>query len=231
MDSQKAKKITKDEFVSLVVHRLQTPLAAIAWYAEILLTEDLDNISESQRSYIEKIIASNRQMMELVSGLLNVSAYEEEDMVVESVSTDVIQIARKVVKEFDHLLIKRGISIDERYGEIFVMETDPKLVEVIFHNLISNAVKYSVDNSEISVSIGVDGGNMNFKCVDKGIGIPKNQQGKLFTKLFRADNAKQSKILGAGLGLYIVKKCVDLLDGKIEVESEEGEGAIFTVEV
>jgi len=220
----------ESEFLSLAVHRLQTPLAAIAWYAEMLLTEDLEKITDSQKEYIEKIIASNRQVMKLVKELVESSIYDE-NIQIKIGPVNVINLIKSVLTNFETQIKSKELKIVEKYIGECVINSDLALLNVIFQNLISNAIKYSKAKGEVSLFATIEDDIFIFECKDSGIGITDSQQDKLFTKLFRADNAKQAEIEGTGLGLYGVKKLVDKLGGEIVIESKEGEGSLFRVEL
>lgn len=107
--------------------------------------------------------------------------------------------------------------------------TDPELVYQILENLLSNAVKYSKDGKKVDFKIWVEGGQLHVEVADKGIGIPKAEQHKLFDRFFRAGNVGITE--GSGLGLSIVKKCVEVLQGDIKFASEAGKGTTFYVSV
>ena len=108
-----------------------------------------------------------------------------------------------------------------------MLNVDPALMRMVFQNLISNAVKYTPDNGTIAIALASQGNNVLISVVDNGYGIPKEQQDKIFTKLFRADNAREVDPSGTGLGLYIVKAIMEKSGGSIRFESEEGNGAAF----
>ena len=130
--------------------------------------------------------------------------------------------------ERKHITLQKNFSSD-----VPVIHADPKLLRVIFQNLISNAIKYTPDNGTVSVSIQLeaDKRNVHITVKDSGYGIPKDQHEKIFTKLFRADNVKVRETDGTGLGLYIVKSIIDHSRGKIWFESEVNKGTTFHVTI
>jgi signal transduction histidine kinase len=107
--------------------------------------------------------------------------------------------------------------------------TDPELLELILQNMISNAIKYSHDGSNVTIHVQEKDTSLSISVEDHGIGIPKKDQSKIFEKLFRADNAREVDTDGNGLGLYIAKIAADVIHVKIDVQSEEGKGTTFTL--
>ena len=232
----------KSEFVSLASHQLRTPLSAINWYTEMLLAGDAGALTTEQEKYLKEVYAGNQRMVDLVNALLNVSRLELGTFIIEPMSTDILAMLKSVLTETSSLMIKKKITINESYApDVPLFLADEKLLRMVFQNLISNAVKYTPVGGNITLTLGVyrGGGMFNdkklvedtlaFSISDSGIGIPQHQQDKIFSKLFRADNAKESETEGTGLGLYIIKSIVDHSGGRIWFSSEEGKGTSFYV--
>lgn len=232
----------KSEFVSLASHQLRTPLSAINWYTEMLLAGDAGALTTEQEKYLKEVYAGNRRMVDLVNALLNVSRLELGTFIIEPKSTDVLAMVKSVLSEVSSLAREKKITVDESFAsDIPQFLADEKLLRMVFQNLISNAVKYTPVGGNVSLTLGVyrGGGMFNdkqlledtlaFSITDSGIGIPLHQQNKIFSKLFRADNAKESEAEGTGLGLYIIKSIVDHSGGRIWFRSEEGRGTSFYV--
>lgn len=225
----------KTEFVSLASHQLRTPLSAIRWYSEMLITEKLGALNEEQRAYLKEVYQSNRRMIDLVNALLNVSRIDLGTFAVEPKETDIVEICESVLLELQVKIAEKGQNVEKHYEKDFPhMNVDQKLMRIIFQNLLSNAVKYTKEKGSISVSIarsGEERENMRITVADSGIGIPKDVQDKIFTKLFRADNAREVEAEGTGLGLYIIKAIAERSDGRAWFESEENKGTAFFVEI
>jgi len=169
-------------------------------------------------------------MVDLVNALLNVSRIDLGTFAIEPESIEIKKIAESVLKELIPQTKQKQTKITEEYDEdLPTIQADPKLIRIIFQNLLSNAVKYTPKGGEIFLSITKDKRNLSIEVADNGYGIPKDQQSKIFTKLFRADNIRQKDTEGNGLGLYIVKSIVDESGGKIWFESEENKGTTFYV--
>jgi PAS domain S-box-containing protein len=221
---------SKTEFVSLASHQLRTPLSAIRWYSEMLNTEKLGPLNEQQKSYMQEIYDSNRHMIELVNSLLNVSRIDLGTFAVEPVPTSFREIAESVLKELVVKIQESEMHVTASYDDtIPKVSADPKLVRIIFQNLLSNAIKYTKKGGQVSLSLTKDDTNIFIKVSDTGVGIPASVQDKMFTKLFRADNARIVESEGTGLGLYILKAVVEKGGGKVWFDSMENKGTTFYV--
>ncbi len=222
----------KTEFVSLASHQLRTPLSAINWYTEMLLAGDAGAITDDQKNYLEEIYHGNQRMVDLVNALLNVSRMELGTFIVEPEPTNIIQLAQDVVKEQNPQITQRKIQLTVKFAkDIPVMQVDPKLLRMVFQNLLSNSVKYTPEGGAVTMSIQRDDKDnaVAITVADTGYGIPKEQHDKIFSKLFRADNVREQDTDGTGLGLYIVKSIVEQSNGKIWFESEKDKGTTFHV--
>lgn len=233
-DISKEKEIdlAKTEFVSLASHQLRTPLSAINWYSEMLLDGDVGELNKGQREYQMEVYKGSQRMVELVNALLNVSRLELGTFAVDPEKTRIINIAKSVTNEMKPQIEAKKIKFTQKYDEtIPEMMLDKKLIRMVIQNILSNAVKYTKKNGTVGISISQKRKKKEIliSILDNGMGIPKHQQDKIFTKLFRADNVKEKDTEGTGLGLYIVKSIVDHSGGKTWFESEEKKGTKFYV--
>lgn len=219
----------KNEFVSLASHQLRTPITTIAWFAEMLLGGTYGKLGESFVGPLTEIYNSNQRMIELVNALLNVARLESGALVVSPEPVDLAAVADNELKQLAPQIAQKNIAVKKDYAELKNIMLDPALISVVVGNLINNAVKYTQENGIIEIFITKDEPNVIVAVKDNGIGIPKNQQSKIFQKLFRADNAQASEPDGTGLGLYILKAILDETGGRIRLESEEGVGSAFYV--
>jgi signal transduction histidine kinase/ABC-type amino acid transport substrate-binding protein len=230
----------KSEFVSLASHQLRTPLSSINWYSELLLSGDVGKLNKQQLEYMHAVDNANTRMVELINALLNVSRLELGTFVLESEKLNPKDCAEQIIKEIktrsDVKHQQLNIVFDPKTPEIVF---DKKYLEMLYQNLLSNAVKYTSEKGKIDLIVGpaiagqvVDGytipnEGIMITVADNGYGIPKNQQDKIMTKLFRADNALDKDADGTGLGLYIIKSVIDHSNGNLWFKSVENKGTTF----
>jgi PAS domain S-box-containing protein len=221
----------KTELISLASHQLRTPLSAINWYTEALVKEEIGRLNPGQKKYLGQIRDANQKMIRLVYDFLNVSRIELGTFTVKLSQLDAAALARETVREINPLLEEKELRLKQTYGRgLGSLEADQKILRVILQNLITNAVKYTPPKGKIEVRLDLPRpGLLRLVVKDNGHGIPKEQQAKIFSKLFRADNAAKLDAGGSGLGLYLVKSFIDLCGGKISFTSKENKGTAFTV--
>lgn len=220
----------KTEFVSLASHQLRTPLSAINWYSEMLLAGDAGKLNETQEQYIKEVYAGNQRMVDLVNALLNISRIDLGTFAIDPEPTDFCKLAVSVLAEVQPMVKAKKMDVkNECEKDLPLVNADPKLVRIIFQNLLTNALKYTPEKGEVAVIVAKQGKDILIKVTDNGYGIPEAQKNKIFTKLFRADNVREHDAEGTGLGLYMVKAIVEQSGGKIWFESEENKGTTFFV--
>lgn len=233
----------KSEFVSLASHQLRTPLTSINWYAELLLSDDLSD-KEEQKKFIKEIHKGSTQMADLVDALLNVSRIELGSFVITPEKVNLLRIFHDVLVEMQRDIKGKSMHVIERHDNIPPIFIDVRLMKIIYENLLTNAVKYSPQEGNIAISHsivrkGKDAGDNHIvtedsiliSIADTGYGIPKKDHGKIFSKMFRADNIRGKDVQGTGLGLYIVKSILDYSGGNIWFTSEEQKGTTFYVTI
>ncbi len=222
----------KTEFVSLASHQLRTPLSAINWYTEMLLAGDAGKINKQQKEFLNEIYRGNQRMVELVNALLNVSRLELGTFLVEPKEVDIRTIADSAISDLKPQVISKHIIFTKNYDpKIKIMMLDEKLTTIIFQNLLSNAVKYTPDGGKVNLDITVGKKDLTIAISDTGLGVPKGQQNKIFEKLFRADNVRQTSTEGTGLGLYLVKSIMEATGGSVSFKSEENKGSTFFITI
>lgn len=233
-DISKEKQIdrAKTEFVSLASHQLRTPLSSINWYAEMLLAGDAGKLNEEQKNFVNEIYKGNQRMVDLVNSLLNVSRLELGTFMVEPEPVNITESAQSVLDELKPSWEAKKLVLKIDYQKnLPIIQADPKLLRIVLQNLLSNAVKYTPEKGRVSLTIGADKQNILLTVTDTGYGIPAKQAGKIFDKLFRADNVREKDTEGTGLGLYIVKSIIDHAGGKIWFNSQENKGTSFFVQI
>lgn len=228
---EKAVDRAKTEFVSLASHQLRTPLTSISWYVEMLLNSSAGKLKKEQEKYLQKVYGSNKRMIALVSALLDVSRIELGTFAIEPIKIGVEQFINSVIEEMKTVIEKRKIKFSKHFDPNLPSKIllDERLFKIIVQNLLSNAFKYTAPGGCVALSVEKKDRDMLITVSDTGCGIPLNQQNLVYSKLFRADNAKQIDTDGTGLGLYLVKSILDAVGGGIHFDSVENKGTTFVV--
>lgn len=220
----------KTEFVSLASHQLRTPISSLKWNVELLTSPRTGELNEKQIKYTEKIERAANRMDSLVADFLNVSKLELGTLVPSAKQIDLNEFLESVYEEFLERIESKHITFNKEYDpNITTLVVDKRLFRMVISNLVSNAVKYTPDGGTVTVRYGGNQHRITFSISDTGMGIPKEDQEMIFTKLFRAGNAREQVPDGTGLGLYVVKQAVDVMKGKISFISAENEGTTFEV--
>lgn len=218
----------KTDFISLASHQLRTPLAAMSWFTEMLLTGDAGKLSKEQTEFVTNIQEANARMIVLVNSLLNISRIESGRIVVDPEPTDLKDLVDQELKEIDNQIKEKKqtvlVSVAKNLPKINI---DPKLTAEVYKNLLTNANKYSPEGGEIEVYISHKEGEIISQVSDNGIGIPISSQNKIFERFYRATNVVKLETEGTGLGLYLAKAIVESSGGKMWFNSEEGKGSTF----
>lgn len=219
----------KDEFIGIVSHQLRTPLTGIRWFTEMLYKNKEANLNEKQLGLLQKIRVSNLSLIKLVNDLLDVSHIETGHKF-EIIKNNFYlnDLINEVIKENVYLIETKKLKIINTILDNLEVYADRDKIKQVWQNLITNASKYSQENTEIKIYSKTNKtGEIIFYVEDRGIGIPKKQQSKLFTKFFRATNAALQYTEGTGLGLYIAREIVRAHDGEMSFKSKEKQGSIF----
>ncbi len=221
----------KSEFVSIAAHQLRTPLSAIKWTMRMLLDGDLGDLNEDQLELVNKTYASNERMVNLINDLLNVSRIEEGRYLYKPELVHIEDIIDPLTETYKPEMKRREIDfkIKRPKEKTPTVAVDNEKMTLVVQNFLDNAMKYTPKGGEVVLSIDHDDENdrVRISVKDSGVGIPKDQQSRLFSKFFRAANVVRMETEGSGLGLFICRNIVEAHGGKIWFESKEGEGSIF----
>lgn len=213
----------RNDFVVSVSHEFNTPLAAIEGYATLLQGDGISD--EARKKYVEKIVDNVRNLSELTGNILRLSKLENQGILTESVFRLDEQIRRVFLlleKRWDEKNMELDLDLPKT-----MCKGNAELMQIVWYNLISNAIKYSPSGSLIKVSIDKKEDAITVSVKDEGIGISEEDQPHVFEKFYQADKSHSSG--GNGLGLALVKRIVELHGGSVGLESEIGKGSRFFV--
>jgi signal transduction histidine kinase len=226
----------KDEFIGIAAHELRNPMAALRGYAEMLVVQTARGngakLVDWQREAVDAIDQATSRLVDLTDDLLDVTRLQGGRLELRIEPADLVALVRRVAARVRVTAPDRTIE-EVADQEHVVVAIDVPRIEQVVANLINNAVKYSPGGGKVRVTVEEQAGT-GVACLavaDEGIGIPAEQQGGIFGRFVRADNAKRVGIGGTGLGLYLCRELVERHGGRIWFESKEGKGSTFTVEL
>ncbi|QNL52584.1 PAS domain-containing sensor histidine kinase [Olivibacter sp. SDN3] len=217
----------KSRFVSMASHEFRTPLSSVQLSASLieryLDKHDFENITK----HTNKIKGSVQLLTNILNDFLSLERLEAGKVMAVAEQTNIVQLAEDITEEMQLLAKQNQHIVYQHTGSTGMFKLDPNLLKNSIINLISNAVKYSGENTFIEFNSEITENKCIITVRDNGIGIPKEEQKSLFEPFFRANNT--GNIPGTGLGLNIVKRYVQLMNGEVNVISNQNEGTIFTL--
>jgi signal transduction histidine kinase len=227
-DKLKIMDSTKDDFISMASHQLRTPLTSIKGYVSMVLEGDAGKISKMQEKFLSQALTSSSRMANLVSDLLNVSRMESGKFFIDAKPVNLADLAESIVNELSESAKAKGVALIYNKPSAFstVMLDEDKTSQVII-NFIDNALHYAKNMGKVEVIVKDNADSVELRVVDDGIGVPLAVQKDLFTKFFRAENAKKARPDGTGIGLYLAKRVISSQNGTIIFESQENKGSTF----
>jgi signal transduction histidine kinase len=218
----------KDEFISMASHQLRTPLTSIKGYLSMVVEGDLGEIKPQQERVLKDAFGSSQRMAYLIADFLNVSRIKTGKFMIEKHEVDLPQIVQEEIRQLEEMAESRDLKlIYEKPGVFPRVKLDENKTRQVMMNMVDNAIYYTPSGGAITIQLYALADEIIFKVVDTGIGVPKKEQHKLFTKFFRAGNAKKARPDGTGLGLFMAQKVVVEQGGAVIFESTEGKGSTF----
>jgi PAS domain S-box-containing protein len=219
----------KGEFVSAVSHELRTPLTSIVGYTELLADDLSDTLSAEQQELVERIERNGGRLLHLVEDLLTLARVKDDNLALEQVHTDLRNAVRVAADEVSHAAHKERVAVQVTVPtEPVMLIGDPAYLERLMLNLLSNAVKFTPRGGSVDIGLTVSGDVAELRVRDTGMGIPLEEQGRVFQRFFRSSLATEHAIQGTGLGLHIVRSIAEAHNGRIDFESTPGVGTTFT---
>lgn len=219
----------KTEFVSIASHQLRTPLSAIRWVTELLISGRLGDLNAKQLDYLNDIKHGNERMVRLINDLLDVSRIEMGKFSLQPEPTDIAKIVQGLIKDFEPFAKASNIELSLKTKPYLPLAyVDSQRIGLVIQNILDNAIKYMQGKGKVNIEVSL--ANPKFIKItieDTGVGIPQNQQKFIFQRFFRSDNILKRQTIGTGLGLFIAKAIVDASGGKINFKSKENVGSTF----
>ncbi|GHU64465.1 two component sensor kinase [Spirochaetia bacterium] len=221
----------KTDFIASVSHEIKTPLSIIQNYVDVLQNENLP--IEQRREYTQTIMEATQKLSALTSNILKLNKLEHQEIIPEAAPYNVSEQIRRCALAFEELWERKNISLNADLDEL-VVPYDETILEIVWNNLISNAIKFTPDGGTILLTAKAQdgeppGGFAVITVQDSGCGMDRETQKRIFDKFYQGDTSHAQE--GNGLGLALVKRAVELLGGTITVDSEPGQGSTFTVRV
>jgi len=217
------------EFISIVAHELKAPLAAVEGYLRIIQEHAAGDDPKTYEQMIDRSLLRLQGMRKIILDLLDLTRIESGKVKREPAELDLTAVAKTAVETVLPDASERKITVNLRAPERVTFTADRQEMDIVFNNLLTNAIKYNVDNGKVDVTIEDADDRVVIRVADTGIGMTAEEREKLFQEFVRIRNEKTRSILGSGLGLSILKKIVDLYRGTIEVQSAPNAGTTFTI--
>lgn len=218
----------KDEYLSIASHQLRTPATIVKQYLGMLL-DNPEALTPGQREKLRLAFESNERQLKIINDLLMLASVEAGTLRLNRQKCDIGQLVHDVADEQAAEIARRNQTLEIVLPPLPDVQVDVRYVRMVLENLISNASKYSPQQTPIVVSAGESPHGVYIAVADKGIGISKKDQEQLYKKFSRIDGNYTHSIEGTGLGLYWVKKIVELHSGTLKLQSRVGHGSTFTV--
>ena len=220
----------RKEFVADVSHELKTPITSIIGYADTLQDGEYDK--ETRQRFLSVISSEGRRMADLVSDLLTLSRYDNKKMKREVTEFDLGELAKKCQEKLELEIEKKKQNV-ECYvtADVPPIKADKNGIERVILNVLSNAIKYTPEQGNIKIYVGFVYNDAYIKIIDSGIGIPKEDIGRIFERFYRVDKARSREMGGTGLGLSIAKEIIEQNKGSIDVKSEYGKGTEVVIRI
>jgi signal transduction histidine kinase len=218
----------RDAFIATVSHELRTPLTSISGFLE-MMEEEEHAVGAAGKTYLDVIRRSTDRLKSLVEDLLLIAQIEARRVELDLETVDLAALTRRSVDSCRPAAAEREVSLEVIADHPPLVDADPRRLEQVTDNLISNAIKFSRPGGSVTVSIGSEGESARLVVADTGIGIPADEVGEVFSRFFRSSTAAQAAIPGTGLGLSITRALVEQHGGSISLASVQHRGTTVTV--
>ena len=217
--------ILKKDFISNFSHEIKTPIAIMNGYINLLKRNEMSK--EERDEYIDKLYNSSINLSNLISNILKLNKLENSEIELNDVNLS--NVLENVIISYDELINNKKINLDIDMDDRLIKYTNESFIQLIFSNLISNAIKFSKDEGIVEIKLKNKNDYIEFMVKDNGIGMSKDTIIHIFNRFYQGDTSHKTE--GNGLGLSMVKKAIDRLGYKISIESEEEKGSTFIVDI
>ena len=220
--------VAKDDFISMASHQLRTPLTSVKGYISMVLEGDAGKLTPTQKKLLTQSFVSSQRMVYLIADLLNVSRLKTGKFIMETTPVNLADVVEDEITPLKETAASRSLKLTydkpKKFTEVMLDET--KTRQVIM-NFVDNAIYYTPAGGHIEVKLTETPATIELRVIDNGLGVPKSDQHHLFTKFYRAGNARKARPDGTGLGLFMAKKVIVAQGGSIIFQSKEGKGSTF----
>jgi hypothetical protein len=221
----------KSQFLANMSHELRTPLNSIIGFSDVLLEEGLEEgfgkLNEKQKKYAHNINTSGRHLLGIINDILDISKIEAGKMELEPEQFELEEIISELKNTLEPLVKKKQLILDVDTNQECPVYADKLKIKQMLYNLFSNAIKFTPEKGKIAIDIDYGDEDITIGVSDSGIGIPPEEQDKIFESFRQLDSNSNRQYQGTGLGLALVKKIIEMHGGQIWVESESGKGSTF----
>jgi signal transduction histidine kinase len=218
----------KDDFISMASHQLRTPLTSIKGYTSMVLEGDAGKISPTQKKLLTQSYFSAQRMVYMIADLLNVSRLRTGKFLIDASRVNLATIVEEELEQLRETAAARSLKLiykkPKKFPDLMLDET--KIRQVIM-NFTDNAIYYTPTGGKINLKLIETPTTVELRVEDNGIGVPRSEKQHLFTKFYRAGNARKARPDGTGLGLFMAKKVIIAQGGVLIFESQEGKGSTF----
>jgi signal transduction histidine kinase len=218
----------KSEFINIAAHELRTPLSILLGYASVMQ----DEADQTDRARLDVIVRNATRLSILVDDMLNLNYLETGQAQIRIDEVSLQEVFQEAILDVGDMAKEKTVNIEINIpGNFPLMLTDRQKLDLIVMHLLSNAIKYSPPSGLVSIEASLNGDKAVIAVRDRGIGIPLEEQDKIFERFYQVEDSLTRQYGGIGLGLAIVKRLVELCQGRIWVESQMGKGSTFTFEL
>jgi signal transduction histidine kinase len=215
--------------VAQAAHQLRTPLTILKSYLSVLSDSIGNQLTADNKENLDRAVVGSNQLSLLIENLLNVSKIEGGKLDLHPLPSSIEQITVSAINKNLNNAVQRGVKVQfqQEGGPLPQIIVDPNLIEQAISNLLANAIENSKSDSEVLISLGLQGNNIVISVIDHGVGIPSEATNKLFTKFYKVSTNLVQSSKGIGLGLYNTRAIIEAHGGAIQVNSLLGKGSTF----